>query len=219
MRKQVALTDELFNYLLRVGLREDPHLARLREETAQMGGIAMMQIAPEQGAFMQLLVRAIAARRTIEIGVFTGYSALAVALALPDGQVTACDINNEYMAIARRHWLAAGVADRIEPRLGPAADSLRELLAAGGRDSYDFAFIDADKPAYDLYYEGCLELVRPGGLILIDNTLWSGRVADLTDHSADTAAIRALNAKIHDDARVDACLLPLADGIMMCRRR
>lgn len=219
MRKQVELTDGLFDYLLRVGLREDPYLARLREETAQMGGIAMMQIAPEQGAFMQVLVRAIAARRTLEIGVFTGYSALAVALALPEGRVTACDINADYMAIARRHWLAAGVAERIEPRLGPAADSLADLLAAGGRDAYDFAFIDADKPAYDLYYERCLELVRPGGLILIDNALWSGRVADPADHSEDTEAIRALNAKIHDDARVDACLLPLADGIMMCRRR
>jgi predicted O-methyltransferase YrrM len=179
-----------------------------------------MQIAPEQGQFMALLVRLLGARRCLEVGVFTGYSTLAVALALPpEGRVIACDISAEYTAIARRHWDAAGVAGRIELRLGPAADTLDALLAAGGAGSYDFAFIDADKPAYPAYYERCLALLRPGGLIAVDNTLWGGAVADPADQEADTRAIRAFNGRLHGDARVDLSLAPIGDGLSLARKR
>lgn len=199
--------------------RETALAARLREETAKLPQ-AGMQIGPDQAAFLALLVRSINARRCIEIGTFTGMSALAVASALPeDGRLVCCDINVEWTAIARRYWAEAGLAARIDLRLAPALETLRELLAHGGRDQYDFAFIDADKSGYDAYYEACLPLLRGGGLIALDNMLWSGRVADPDRHDTDTDAIRALNAKIHADARVDAALLTLGDGVMLVRKR
>ena len=199
--------------------REGAVAARLREETASLPQ-AGMQIGPDQAAFLALLVRSINAKRCLEVGTFTGMSALAVASALPvDGKLVCCDISAEWTAIARRYWTEAGVAERIDLRLAPARDTLQKLLAHGGREQYDFAFIDADKSGYDAYYEACLPLLRAGGLIALDNMLWSGRVADPDRHDADTDAIRALNAKIHADARVDAALLTLGDGVMLVRKR
>ena len=192
---------------------------RLREHTAQMkhGG---MQIGPDQATFFAILVRAIGARRALEIGTFTGYSALAVAGALPaDGRLVCCDVSDEWTQIARRYWREAGLTDKIELRLAPANETLAALARDPGPDSFDFAFVDADKTGYDGYYERCLTLVRPGGLIAFDNTLWSGRVADAASDDDDTEALRALNAKAHGDARVDACLLTIGDGILLVRRR
>ena len=216
--RQLAMTEHLESYVLGHS-RESAVAARLRAETARLPQ-AGMQIGPDQASFMALLVRAIRARRCIEIGTFTGYSALAVAAALPeDGQLICCDISAEWTATARRYWLEAGVADRIDLRLAPALDTLRELLANGGAGQYDFAFIDADKGNYGAYYEACLQLLRPGGLIVLDNALWSGRVADADQHDADTNAIRALNAKIDIDGRVDSSLLTIGDGVMLvCKR-
>ncbi|MGH8042504.1 MAG: O-methyltransferase [Rudaea sp.] len=199
--------------------RESAVAARLREETAKLPQ-AGMQIGPDQAALLALLVRSIGARRCIEIGTFTGMSALAVAAALPeDGKLVCCDISAEWTAIARRYWAEAGVAARIDLRLAPALETLRTLAADGGAASYDFAFIDADKSAYSAYFEACLQLLRPGGVIALDNMLWSGRVADANAHDADTDAIRALNAKIHADHRVDATLLTVGDGVMLARKR
>jgi predicted O-methyltransferase YrrM len=198
---------------------ETPILRALRDETAALpqGG---MQIGADQGAFMALLVRTIQARRCLEIGTFTGYSALVVASALPaDGTLVACDVSEEWTGIGRRYWRQAGVADRIDLRLGPALETLAVLERDEGADSFDFAFIDADKSGYDAYYEACLRLVRPGGLIAIDNTLWEGAVADAGAHDADTDAIRAINLKIRDDRRVDAVLLTVGDGLTLARRR
>lgn len=192
---------------------------KLRAETASLpqGG---MQIGADQGALLALLVHSIQARRAIEIGTFTGYSALAVAAALPaGGRLVCCDVSEQWTAIARRHWAAAGLADRIELRLAPALKTLHELLAEHGPGAFDFAFIDADKPAYDAYYEACLKLLRQGGLIALDNMLWSGAVAEPGKHDADTDALRALNAKIRDDRRVEACLLTVGDGVMLARKR
>lgn len=217
--RTLALTDEIYDYLCRASLREPALLARLREETAALPG-AGMQIAPEQGQFMALLVELIGAKRCIEIGTFTGYSALSVALALPaDGKVIACDIDEETTAVARRYWTEAGVADRIELRLGPAVETLDGLIAQGGRDAYDFIFIDADKEGYDSYYERALTLLRPGGLLAIDNVLWNGAVADRTRQDADTRSIRALNAKLQGDQRVSISLVPIGDGVMLARKR
>ena len=197
--------------------RESSVAARLRVETAKLPQ-AGMQIGADQAAFMALLVRSIGAKRCIEIGTFTGYSALAVAAALPeDGTLVCCDISAGWTAMARRYWIEGGVAARIDLRLAPALGTLRNLLAQGGHDSYDFAFIDADKDSYDAYYEACLELLRPGGLIVLDNMLWSGRVADPDHHDTDTDAIRALNTKIDSDARRD--LLAVGDGVMLVRKR
>jgi O-methyltransferase len=199
--------------------RETSIQKRLREETSRMphGG---MQIGADQGALLALLVQSIGARRALEIGTFTGYSALAVALALPpNGELVCCDINEEWTAIARRHWKEAGVANRIDLRLAPALTTLASLMKERGQGSFDFAFIDADKPAYDAYYEACLSLLRPGGLVVLDNMLWSGEVANPKARDADTAALRALNAKIRDDARVDCCLLTVGDGVMLARKR
>jgi predicted O-methyltransferase YrrM len=213
--RTLAMTDALVDYLREVGLREHPVLAELRADTARLP-MARMQIAPEQGAFMALLVRLTGARRILEIGTFTGYSSTAMALALPeDGQITCLDVSREWTDRARRAWEDAGVADRVELRIGPAVESLASLDA----DAYDFAFIDADKPAYDAYYEGCLRVVRPGGLILIDNVLQGGRVAEPAEDDESVRVIRALNAKIATDARVDHVLLPLADGLTLARRR
>lgn len=217
--RTLPLDDRLHDYLLRHSLREHPALAALRTETAAHPRVNM-QIAPEQGQFMQLLVNAIAARRAIEVGVFTGYSSLAVALALPeDGFLLACDISEEYTAIARRHWHAAGVAGKVELVLAPALATLDARLAAGEAGSYDFAFIDADKMSYGAYYERLLKLVRPGGVIAVDNTLWSGAVADPADQDAETVAIREFNDRLHADPRIDLSLLPLADGLTLARRR
>ena len=217
--RSLELTDRLYDYLLSVSLREPPLLARLREETAALP-LSIMQIGPEQGQFMALLVELIGARRTLEIGTFTGYSALAVALALPpDGRVVACDINEETAAVARRYWAEAGVADKIDLRLAPADETLAGLIAEGRAGSFDFAFIDADKQGYDTYYEACLELLRPGGLIAVDNVLWDGAVADPERDDPDTRAIRALNEKIRDDRRVSLSLLPIGDGLTLARKR
>jgi len=199
--------------------RETPLQRRLREETSRLplGG---MQIGADQGALLAMLVRSLGAQRAIEIGTFTGYSALAVALALPgSGKLVCCDVSEEWTNTAKRYWKEAGVADRIELKLAPASETLAALIREGGAGTFDFAFIDADKPNYDAYYEACLTLLRGGGLIALDNMLWSGRVADPQFHDADTDALRALNAKIGDDVRVDACLLSVGDGVMLAQKR
>lgn len=214
-----ALTETLYRYLQDLSLREPDALRRLREETARHP-MARMQIAPEQGQFMALLVRLLGARKTLDIGVFTGYSAAAVALALPpDGRVVACDVSADYTTIARRYWREAGVEDKIDLRLAPAAETLDALVAAGEAGTFDFAFVDADKVSYDLYYERSLALLRPGGLVAIDNVLWEGQVADPAIHHPDVDAIRALNAKLLADPRVDLSMLPLADGLTLARKR
>ena len=217
--KTLNLTPPVYEYLLGHSLREPQVLKDLRAETAPLkhGG---MQISPEQGQLMALLVRAIGARRTIEVGVFTGYSTLCVALALPDdGRVVACDLSEEWTGIARRYWERAGVANKIDLRLAAAARTLDKLLAEGGAGRYDFAFIDADKANYATYYEQCLKLLRRGGVIAIDNTLWSGSVADASVQDEDTKAIRALNDAIHRDERVDLSLLPVGDGLTLALKR
>ena len=218
-RQSLGLSDELHEYLLSVSLRESEVQRALREETAEHPK-ANMQIAPEQGQFLQLLVRMIGARHTLEIGVFTGYSALAVAEALPpNGQVVACDISDEYTQTARRYWKEAGVADTIDLRIAPALDTLDALLDDGRAGAFDFAFIDADKTEYDGYYERCLRLLRPGGVIALDNMLRDGRV--LEDDPADEGvrAIQDLNAKLHTDDRIHLSLLPLADGVTLAMKK
>jgi predicted O-methyltransferase YrrM len=219
-RPAPKLDQRLYAYVLEHGTRETPAQRALREETHAKVSMAAMQIGPEQGQLMGLLTRLIGARRALEIGTFTGYSALAVALALPpDGQLVCCDVSAEWTAIARRHWAAAGVADKIELRLAPALDTLAALRRDGQDGRFDLAFIDADKPNYDGYYEACLSLVRRGGLIMIDNVLWSGRVIDPKDRTADTRALRALNRKLKDDQRIDLVMLPLGDGVTLARVR
>jgi caffeoyl-CoA O-methyltransferase len=217
--RTIQMTDRLYDYMLSVTSREHPVLAELRAETARMPR-AGMQIAPEQGQFMAMLVTLLGARRTLEVGVFTGYSSLAVALALPsDGRVVALDISEEWTSVGRRYWQAAGVADKVDLRVGPAAESLRALVAEGCTGEFDFAFIDADKERYDTYYELALQLVRPGGLIAIDNVLWGGSVADPADQDADTRALRALNEKLHGDTRIDLAMVPIGDGLTLARKR
>jgi predicted O-methyltransferase YrrM len=212
----LGLETKLHEYLLSTSVREAEILTKLREETAQHP-MGMMQIAPEQGQFMSLLVQLIGAKKTLEIGVFTGYSSLVTALALPeDGKIVACDVSDEYTQIARRYWQEAGVADKIDLHIAPALETLDKLIADGEAETFDFAFIDADKSGYDDYYEYCLKLVRPGGLIAIDNVLWSGRVAEAEETQDNrTKKIRALNAKIHQDKRVNISLVPIADGLML----
>ena len=215
----LLLNDQIYDYLQAVSLREHDTLRRLREETARMAQ-AQMQIAPEQGQLMALLVQLLGARKTLEVGVFTGYSSLAVALALPpEGRVVACDVSEEWTNIARRYWREAGVAERVDLRLAPALDTLDGLLRDGQAGTFDFAFIDADKSNYDGYYERALELVRPGGLVAIDNVLWSGRAADPNANDEDTLAIRALNRKLHGDERVAISLVPIADGLTLALKR
>ncbi len=217
--KTIGISDELAAYVREVGTREPEVLAQLREETASLPQRGM-QVSAEQGAFLALLVELIGAQRCLEVGTFTGYSSTAVALALPkDGRIVCCDVSEEWTSIARKYWSEAGVVDKVDLRLGPAADTLDELLASGAEGTFDFAFIDADKTGYDAYYERALRLVRPGGLIALDNTLWSGRVIDDEVTDEDTQAIRALNAKLADDVRVTLCLLPVSDGVTLARRR
>jgi predicted O-methyltransferase YrrM len=216
----LVITEELWEYMRRVTLREPDVLRQLREETANHPKV-QMQISPEQGQFMALLMHLIGAQRTIEVGVFTGYSSLSVALALPhDGQIIACDVNEEWTAIARRYWKAAGVEHKIDLRLRPAVETLEDLIAAGERNRFDFMFIDADKTNYTRYYERGLVLVRPGGLIAIDNVLWSGRVLDESVNDADTKALRAFNEDLHNDHRVWLSMLPVRDGLTLaCKKR
>ncbi len=219
-RRTLSVDDDLYRYLLEQSLREHPAQTALRAATAGHPH-AGMQISPEQGQFMALLIKLLGARRAIEVGVFTGYSALTVALALPDdGTLLACDISDEYTRVGRPFWEQAGVAHKIELCLAPARATLEARLAAGESGHYDFAFIDADKAGYDAYYECCLRLLRPGGLVAIDNTLWSGKVAHpAADGDADTAALQRLNAKLHDDDRVDLSLLTIGDGLTLARKR
>ena len=213
--RNINLDQRLYQYLVGHSVREHPVLRELREATAGMRH-AGMQISPEQGQFMALLVQMLQARRTIEIGVFTGYSALSVALALPaDGRITACDVSEAWTSIGRKHWQKAGVAAKIDLHLAPALETLDQLLAAGGAGQYDFAFIDADKGNYLAYYERCLTLMRRGGLIAVDNTLWSGRVADPSITETDTVAIRAFNDALHADKRIALSLLPVGDGLTL----
>jgi predicted O-methyltransferase YrrM len=215
----INLDSRLHDYLLATSVREPEILQKLRQETASHPE-AIMQISPEQGQFMRLLVQLMGAKKTLEVGVFTGYSSLSVALALPaDGQIIACDVSEEFTAIARRYWQQAGVADKIDLRLAPALETLDALLADGQAGTFDFAFIDADKENYDGYYERSLQLVRPGGLITIDNVLWSGQVADPQFQDKSTQAIRALNNKLHDDQRVTLSLVPIGDGLTLALKR
>ncbi len=215
----LGMEPQLYNYLLSVSLREPEILSQLRSETAQHP-MGRMQIAPEQGQFMALLVQLMGAKKTLEVGVFTGYSALVVSLALPaDGRVVACDVSEEFTAIARRYWQKAGVADKIDLHIAPAMETLDQLLAAGEAETFDFAFIDADKSNYDGYYERSLQLVRPGGLIVIDNVLWSGKVADSAVQDNRTTKIRALNQKLHQDQRINLSLVPIADGLTLAHKK
>lgn len=217
--RTVAMNDALYDYLLSVSLREPELLRRLREETAALP-MAGMQISPEQGQFMGLLIELLGARKTLEVGVFTGYSSLSVALALPpEGRIVACDVNVEWTSIARRYWAAAGVADKIDLRIGPAVDTLDALLQAGEAGTFDFAFIDADKENYANYYDRALQLIRPGGLIAIDNVLWGGKVADPDVQDESVVAIRAINERLHRDERVTLSLLPIGDGLTLALKR
>lgn len=216
--KSIGLSDELHNYLLSVSLREPEVLQRLRKETAALENSGM-QISPEQGQFLRFLVELIGATNTLEVGVFTGYSSLSVALALPNGgQIIACDVSETYTNIARRYWAEADVADRISLRLGPAVETLQQLVDGGQSGRFDFAFIDADKSNYDNYLELCYQLLRPGGLLAIDNVLWGGSVIDSNQQDEDTAAIRALNKRLHHDNRFAISLVPIGDGLTLLRK-
>ena len=218
--KFLSLTETLHSYVLSVGVRDREILKELREENAQHPR-AVMQIAPEQGQFMGLLVQLLGVKKALEIGVFTGYSSLIVAMALPDdGQLIACDISDEYTAMARKYWKKAGVAHKVDLRIAPALETLEQLINEGHSNSFDFAFIDADKSNYDNYYERALQLVRPGGLIALDNVLWSGRVSEPKEnHDNRTKRIHTLNEKIHGDERVSMSLVPIADGLMLAMKR
>lgn len=219
MSRYSPFDERTYQYLLSVSVREPEAAQRLREETLQLEN-AQMQIGPDQGQFMQLLVQVLGARKTLEVGVFTGYSALWVAWGLPeDGRIIACDINEKYTAVARRYWKEAGVDQKIDLRLGPALETLYALLKANQAGTFDFAFIDADKTNYDNYYERALQLLRTGGLIAIDNTLWSGKVADPNANEADTVAIRQLNEKLHRDERVTVSMLTVGDGLTLAMKR
>jgi predicted O-methyltransferase YrrM len=217
--RPTPMTDALYEYAVAVGLREPDLFRALREETSRLtnGG---MQIAPEQGPLLALLVQLLGAKNCLEVGTFTGYSSLWVASVLPsDGNLICCDVSEEYAAVAHKYWKLTGLASKIDFRLGPACDTLDALLASGRIGLMDYAFIDADKASYDAYYERCLKLVRPGGLIAIDNTLWDGKVVDLHVNDLDTIAIRELNKKLYADSRVSLSLLPFADGLTLARKR
>jgi predicted O-methyltransferase YrrM len=218
-RRTIGLTDEVYQYLVRASVREPEVLTRLREETSR-DPMARMQIAPEQGQFMALLVELMGVVDALEIGVFTGYSALWVALALPEnGCLVACDVDETWTATAKRFWAEAGVEERIDLRIAPALDTLPGLIREGRGGTFDFAFIDADKAEYVAYFEHCLTLLRPGGLIAVDNTLWNGDVANPADRSQDTVAIRAFNERLHADQRVSLSLVPIGDGLTLARKR
>jgi predicted O-methyltransferase YrrM len=218
-RRTIDMTDPLYDYLLAHSLREPALFARLRQETDKLPA-GRMQISPEQGQFMRLLIELTGARKAIEVGTFTGYSSLSVASALPaDGHLWCCDVSEEFTSVARRYWKEAGLEKKITLTLAPATETLPRLIADGHAGSFDFAFIDADKANYDSYYESLLTLLRPGGLIAVDNVLWSGAVAKPEKTDADTVAIRALNAKIHKDERVTMTLLPIGDGLTLARKR
>lgn len=215
--KSFFLSPEIHRYLLEHGAAPDPVQRELIEVTAKLGGISLMQIAPEQGAFMTLLVRAIGARRAVEVGTFTGYSALCIARGLPeDGTLLCCDVSDEWTSIGRPYWERAGVAKKIELRIGPAADTLRALPK---QELFDVAFIDADKPSYPVYFEEILARLRPNGLVLVDNVLWMGNVVNPAASDPQTEAIRAFNAKVAADPRVDCVILPVGDGLTLLRKR
>ena len=215
--KSHFLSPELHDYLVAHGTPPDPLLEELREETARLGGISIMQVAPEQGAFLTLFARAIGARRAIEVGTFTGYSAICIARGLPeDGELLCCDVSEEWTSVARRYFEMAGLAGRIRLEVAPAADTLRALPV---EQSWDLAFIDADKTSYPVYYEECLARLRPGGVILVDNVLWGGAVANPEVSEPQTEAIRAFNRKVADDQRVDCVMIPLSDGLTILRKR
>ncbi|MCF2970653.1 class I SAM-dependent methyltransferase [Synechococcus sp. Nb3U1] len=217
--RSMGLGEELRQYLLSVTAPEPELLTQLREETAQHPQ-GRMQICPEQGRFMALLIQLMGAKKTLEVGVFTGYSSLSVALALPaDGKVVACDISEDYTQVARRYWHAAGVADKIQLHIAPALETLDRLLETDQAGTFDFAFIDADKGNYWGYFERTLQLLRPGGLVAIDNVLWSGRVIDPEDTSPDTEALRLFNQKVQQDPRVTVAMLPIGDGLTLALKR
>ena len=216
--KTIGLEGRLYDYYAAHAYREPEILKELRAETARLGGLAQMQIGPEQGAFMAMLVKLMGAKRILEVGTFTGYSSLAMALT-GDVKIVAADVSKEWTNVARKYWKKAGVDDRIELRLGPAAETLEELLKAGEASHFDLMFIDADKASYDIYYEGGLKLLRAGGVMLIDNVLWSGSVADPSIKDEDTSALRALNKKIMADTRVDLVMVPICDGVTMARKK
>jgi len=216
--KTIGLEGRLYDYYAAHAYREPEILKELRAETARLGGLAQMQIGPEQGAFMAMLVKLMGAKRILEVGTFTGYSSLAMALT-GDVKIIAADVSEEWTNVARKYWKKAGVDGRIELRLGPAAETLEQLLKAGEASRFDLMFIDADKASYDTYYEGGLKLLRSGGVMLIDNVLWSGSVADPSIKDEDTSALRALNSKIMADARVDLVMVPICDGVTMALKR
>lgn len=217
--KTISLSEAVSNYLLNVTVNEPSVLCDLREETRKLPG-ANMQIAPEQGKFMRLLVELLGAKRCLEVGVYTGYSSITVALGLPaDGLFIACDVNPETSDIAKRYWERAGILCKMQLELRPASETLTELVKSNQEDTFDFAFIDADKQSYDLYYELCLTLLRRGGLIAIDNALWDGRVADPSAKDSSTIAIRAINAKVAADSRVSSSLVPIGDGLLLARKK
>lgn len=218
-KRTIDLTDELYDYSLSVSLRDSDVLARLRDETNRLE-YGVMQISADQGQFMGMLVKILDAKRIIEVGTFTGYSALVMAQSMAaEGQIVACDVNEEWTTIARRYWEEAGVSSKICLHLAPAIETLKTLVAAGESNQFDMAFIDADKQNYKSYYEACLTLMRPGGVILVDNVFWGGSVADKTVNDPDTVAIREFNAYLRDDQRVDISMLPLGDGVTLARKR
>jgi O-methyltransferase len=217
---QIAVTPRLAAYVREVSVREDPLLCELRAETAELPGGVAMQVPPEEGQLLSLLARLVNARAVLEIGTFTGYSTLCLARALPaGGRVVTCDITDRWPSIGVPYWERAGVADRIDLRVGDARETLAKLRAEEGPDGFDLVFVDADKTGYPEYYEQCLALVRPGGLIVVDNTLFFGRVVDPAAQDPDTEAVRELNTRLHGDERVDVSMLAVADGITLVRRR
>ena len=217
--KTILMDDQLLEYLRQNAVREPKVLQELREETQQLPN-ARMQISSEQGQLMAMLVKLVNARKIVEVGTFTGYSSTVMALAMPpEGRLVACDVSEEYTQIARKFWQKAGVDEQIQLILGKAKESLKQLLQADGQESFDLAFIDADKTAYTEYYEYCLKLIQPGGLILVDNVLWGGQVADSSNHDMDTETLRAFNAALSSDHRIDLCMVPIGDGLTIARKR
>ncbi len=217
--RTIDISDQLYDYMLSVSVPSDPLWERLQKETIEVAGFNM-QISPEQGQFMSVLMPLLGVKKIIEVGTFTGYSALCMARALPDeGRLIACDISHEWTTVGERYWAEAGVAHKIDLKIAPALETLDALLADGQAGKFDFAFIDADKERYADYYECCLALLRPGGAIGIDNTLWGGSVVDESNQEPDTIAIRAFNQKVFEDARVNACLVPIGDGFTLAHKR